>query len=113
MLAGLQQLAHGAAAEDIARTGGIHRMDALGRFHGDAAQLVRCMAALWALRRIYQGHTVFAKQLLRALLRGNAPQEVDLLITDLHHICLMQAPFDRFLRRSLTGPQRLAQVGIQ
>ena len=113
LLSGLQEAAHGAAAEDVSRAGGVHHADA-GRAVDRRRDIPgRRVAALRAEGHVNQGHTVLLKQLLCALLRGNAPQEGYLLVTDLNDICLAQAPLDSGLRVFLLLSQRLAKVGVQ
>ena len=57
--------------------------------------------------------TVLLQELLRALLRGNAPQPRDLLVADLHDVRLAQAPLHGGFGALLPLPQRLAEVEVQ
>ena len=90
-LAERKEAAHGAAAEDVARAGGIHDVNALRRFHRDRAVSVRGVAALRTERGIDERNAVFREQLLRSGLRRNAPEEVDFFVADLHDVRLTEA----------------------
>ena len=108
-----QQLAHRAAAEDIARAGRVDDADARRAFHRGAGPGVGGKAAFGAQRRIDQLHAVFGQQLLRARFGRKAPQKVDLFVADLDHVGLAQPPFDLLFGVGLAFPQRFAQVGVK
>ena len=97
---GLQIPAHGASAEDIPGSGGIHRTDPCRAPDRYTDIPGRRVAALRPQRRVYQAYSVFIQQLPCSLLRIQSPQKTDLLIADLYNVCLLQAPFDGPLRFS-------------
>ena len=87
-LAGLQDLPDRAATEDVARAGRIDDLDALQAVYMAAGVLVLKPAAVCTTGGKDQLHAIFTQDLLCALLRAQAEQELDLFIADLDHIRL-------------------------
>lgn len=107
----IQQPGHGTAAKNITGTGGIDGRDlGTGRAAAGVGGLQK--AALGTQSDHRQRDTILLQQLVRPLLRGAAPQEFHLVVADLHHIGLVQAPQDLLFRFLLAAPQRLSEVGV-
>ena len=109
----MQKLAHGAAAENVARPGGIDDLNARRAFHRDFMGRGGGVAALGAQGDVRKRDAIFCQQLPGPLLRRKAPQEFDFFIAVFYNVRLLQAPFHGRLGVRLVFPQGLAQVGVQ
>ena len=107
----LQKPGHGAAAEDIPGTGGVDGVDL-----GAVGTVGRVLGFQKAAVRTQGDHgkryTKFLQKLFGTRLRGAAPKELHLVVTDFDHVRLPQAPEDLLLGGILIGPQGQTQVGV-
>lgn len=92
--------------------GRVHDRDALQAVHMAACAAVLEPAAVRAARHKHELHRIVVKNILCAVLHAEAEQELDLLIADLHHIGLPEAPEHLLLCLVEAAPERLAQVRI-
>lgn len=109
----LQHLAHGAAAEDIPGSGGIHHMDAGGAGGRAAAAAVGKIASPRAHGDINKADAVLPQQPLRRCRRSGVPQEIHFFIADFDDIRLMQPPLHLRCCRGVVRPKRFTQVGVK